>query len=76
MNAQKIKNWLTTVFGTVAGVPQIIEGLFSVPKDWGKVLLGAGLLIVGLFTANKKPEAPAVEPAPIAERPRQAGAEV
>ena len=67
MNAQSIKNWLTTVFGTVAGIPQIIEGYFSIPKDWSKVALGVGLFVVGLFTANKKPDAPVEEPKPAGE---------
>ena len=64
-NAQQIKNWLTSVFGAVAGVPQIAEGLFSSPRDWSKVALGIGLLVVGQFTANKKPG--------VSEAPKPAG---
>jgi hypothetical protein len=56
MNAQQIKNWLTTIFGAVAGVPQILDGAFSVPVDWAQIALGVGLLLVGLFTSNAKPE--------------------
>ena len=44
-----IKNWLTSVAGTVAGVPLIIEGFTSIPRDWFKVLTGIGVMLTGLF---------------------------
>ncbi len=43
-----LKNWLTSLFGTVAGVPQIVEGLTSVPKNWTLVITGLATLILGL----------------------------
>lgn len=44
----KIKNWLTSLFGTVAGVPQIIEGFFSKPINWTLVITGVATLFLGL----------------------------
>jgi len=43
-----IKNWITSVFGTVAGVPQVIEGLTSVPRNWMLVISGVATLALGL----------------------------
>jgi len=47
-----ILNWLTSVFGAVAGVPLIIDGLTSIPRDWTKVITGVGAFLVGLFAKD------------------------
>ncbi len=45
---QILKNWFTSLFGTVAGVPQIVEGLTSSPKNWALVITGLATLMLGL----------------------------
>jgi uncharacterized membrane protein len=45
-------SWFTSLFGTVAGVPQIIEGFTSVPKNWPLVITGVGTLLLGLFAKD------------------------
>jgi len=50
-------NWVTNIFGTVAGVPQLIEGYFSITSgDVGhgiaKVAEGIGILAIGYFTGK------------------------
>lgn len=45
---QVLINWLTSIAGTVAGVPQIIEGWTSQPKNWGKIITGIATVIIGL----------------------------
>ncbi len=42
------KNWITSLFGAIAGLPQIVEGLMAKPKDWAKVYYGLTLLIAFL----------------------------
>lgn len=56
-----LKNWLTTLLGSVAGVPIILEGLDT--SDWKLVLAGVGAMLVGLFArdANKSSETTGVE---------------
>lgn len=46
------KNWLTSLFGAVAGVPQIIEGLFSKPINWTLVITGISTVILGLVAKD------------------------
>jgi uncharacterized membrane protein HdeD (DUF308 family) len=41
-------NWFTSLFGGVAGVAQVIEGLTSVPKNWALVVSGLATIILGL----------------------------
>lgn len=43
-----IKNWLTSVFGGVAGVPLIVAGFAANPDDWNMIIAGIGAFIVGL----------------------------
>ncbi len=44
-----ITNWLTSVAGTVAGVPMIIEGFSAVPRNWYMIAAGVGAMLTGLF---------------------------
>jgi hypothetical protein len=41
-------NWLTSILGTVAGVPQIIAGITSKPINWQLVITGIGTFVMGL----------------------------
>jgi len=43
-----LKNWFTTLFGGIAGVPQIFEGLTTKPINWTLVITGIGTLLLGL----------------------------
>jgi hypothetical protein len=47
-------NIKTTVFGAVAGLPILIEGILT--KDIGKILAGAGALLTGLFAKDAEKE--------------------
>lgn len=44
------KNWKTTGAGCIGGLPLIIEGIGS--KDLGRILLGVGTLLIGLFAKD------------------------
>ena len=44
------KNIKTTLFGAVAGLPQIIEGIAQ--KDIGQIIIGISTLAVGLFAKD------------------------
>jgi hypothetical protein len=43
-------NIKTTLFGAVAGIPMILEGVAS--KDWSKIATGVGTLLIGLFAKD------------------------
>jgi hypothetical protein len=43
-------NLKTTVFGAVAGLPVLVEGVLT--KDVTKILAGAGMLLVGIFAKD------------------------
>lgn len=45
-----LKNIKTTIFGAVAGLPQIIEGVAQ--KDLGQIIVGVATLLVGLFAKD------------------------
>lgn len=45
-----LKNIKTTIFGAVAGLPQIIEGIAH--KDVSKIIIGAATFAVGLFAKD------------------------
>ena len=45
-----LKNIKTSVFGAVAGLPVLIDGI--VTKDITKILGGIGALLVGLFAKD------------------------
>ncbi len=57
-----ITNWLTSVAGTVTGVPLIIAGFAATPDDWYMILAGIGAMLTGLFakqanvTGGTKPQ--------------------
>ena len=44
------KNVKTSIFGAVAGLPLIVEGVAS--KDWSKIATGLGTLLIGLFAMD------------------------
>ena len=41
-------SWWTTAAGTIAGLPQIIEGLSSKPVNWSLVITGVATFLFGL----------------------------
>jgi len=45
-----ISNLKTTIFGAVAGLPVLVEGVLT--KDVSKILAGAGMLLVGIFAKD------------------------
>jgi len=45
-----LNNIKTTVFGAVAGLPLLVDGIVS--KDIAKILGGIGTLLVGLFAKD------------------------
>ena len=45
-------NLKTTLFGAVAGLPLIIEGILT--KNWEKALEGLGILLIGIFAKDAK----------------------
>lgn len=53
----KVINWITNIFGTVAGVPQLIEGYFyfqngDVANGIAKIAEGVGIFAIGYFTGK------------------------
>ncbi len=46
------QNLKTTLFGAVAGLPLIIEGILT--KNWEKALEGLGILLIGIFAKDAK----------------------
>lgn len=49
-----LQNLKTTIFGAVAGLPVIFDGLEK--GDWKIVLAGVGMLLVGVFAKDIKKE--------------------
>lgn len=47
-----IGDLLTSLLGTLAGLPQLIEGIQT--HDGAKIIEGAGLLLLGLVSNSKK----------------------
>lgn len=45
-----IANFKTSIFGAVAGLPMLVEGI--VAKDLSKVAMGLGTLLIGLFAKD------------------------
>lgn len=45
-----ISNLKTTIFGAVAGLPVLVEGIAT--KDVSKILAGAGMILVGIFAKD------------------------
>ena len=47
-------NWKTTLFGLVAGVPQIIEMIIPiVPEPWGNLVSAIALIIAFYYAKDK-----------------------
>jgi hypothetical protein len=46
------QNIKTTLFGAVAGLPILLEGLAS--KNWERALEGLGILLIGIFAKDAK----------------------
>ena len=44
------KNIKTSLFGAVAGLPLIVDGVTT--KDWTKIATGVGTLLIGLFAKD------------------------
>lgn len=44
------KNIKTSVFGAVAGLPLLVEGVAS--KDLAKIVTGLGTLLIGIFAKD------------------------
>lgn len=49
-----LKNIKTTIFGAVAGLPQIIEGIAH--RDITQIIVGVSTLAVGLFAKDAEHE--------------------
>lgn len=49
---QLFENIKTSLFGAVAGLPLLVEGVLS--KDWHKALEGLGILLIGIFAKDAK----------------------
>jgi hypothetical protein len=47
-----LQNFKTTIFGAVAGLPLIIEGITT--NNWEKALEGLGILLIGIFAKDAK----------------------
>jgi hypothetical protein len=45
-----IANFKTSIFGAVAGLPMIVEGIGE--KDLSKIAIGVGTLLIGLFAKD------------------------
>ena len=45
-----LKNIKTTIFGAVAGLPQLLQGIAE--KDFSKIIVGVGTLAIGLFAKD------------------------
>ena len=45
-----IANFKTSIFGAVAGLPMLVEGI--VAKDVSKIAMGVGTLLIGLFAKD------------------------
>jgi hypothetical protein len=43
-------NIKTTIFGALAGLPMIVDGVAH--KDWAKIATGVGTLLIGLFAKD------------------------
>lgn len=43
-------NIKTTIFGAVAGLPILVDGIAT--KDWAKIGTGVGTLLLGIFAKD------------------------
>lgn len=46
------QNLKTTLFGAIAGLPILIEGLTS--GNWERALEGLGIILIGIFAKDAK----------------------
>jgi hypothetical protein len=46
------QNIKTTLFGAIAGLPILIEGLTT--SNWERALEGLGILLIGIFAKDAK----------------------
>lgn len=59
----KVINMITNIFGSVAGVPQIVEGYFKITSGDDvaggitRILEGIGIIVVAYFVGKKGSEA-------------------
>ena len=51
---QLVDNVKTSLFGAVAGLPVIFEGVQA--GDWKMILAGVGMFLVGIFASDSKVE--------------------
>jgi hypothetical protein len=49
---QLVDNVKTSLFGAVAGLPVIFEGVQA--GDWKMILAGVGMFLVGIFASDAK----------------------
>lgn len=54
-----MKNWKTTVAGSVVALPQIITG--AINKDWATVIQGLATLLLGIFAKDNNVTGGSVE---------------
>ena len=52
-----VNSWVTSLAGTVIGLPELWEGMQPLmnstgPADWGLAIRGAGILFVGLMARD------------------------
>lgn len=47
-----LKNWATSLLGASAGGTMILEGISTDPPDYGKIIQGVLLLLLGLFAKD------------------------
>ena len=47
-----ITNWATSVLGSSAGGAMILQGFLSQPDDWGKIIEGVLVILMGLFAKD------------------------
>lgn len=45
-----MKNWKTSIFGALGGVPMILEGIAT--KDKAKIVSGISLVVLGLLAKD------------------------
>jgi hypothetical protein len=47
-----LQNIKTTLFGAIAGLPLLLEGITT--KNWERALEGLGILLIGIFAKDAK----------------------
>jgi len=67
MFSRSLINWITNLFGAVAGVPELIEGYLAfkggdIGQGIMKIAEGAGILVVAYFVGKKAVDSPGAVP--------------